>query len=518
MLNPYIIQEYLERKLENYDWLKLETEGALNQALSELNPPPILGPLWTHQKVCFLLIETLHRFMLHLDMGSGKTAISLFIIRYLKQQKKKPKAIVFVPYITSVLTWIDETAKHTPELVCVPLLGSTEENLNTLASSEGDLFVICYQSAVAMLSEPRKVLFQEKKKKTWVLDVAATKSVFSNFNMLFADEVHKCKNVQSLTYKMLRTISAQSDYVVGLTGTPFGKDLLDLWPQFYLIDFGETLGNTLGLFREAFFSKKKWYWGGFEYNFKKKLFATLQELIKNRSIRYRVDEFHDMPSKEYVLQRLAPAHGIKAYADKAIEAIKEAVVKKGQYRQLESEYLRLRQLSSGFMTLKGEDDDRVQIKFDENPKLEALQGLIEALPQDSKMVIFHHFIFTNALISKKLVDMKVEHARVYSKTKDPINELRRFSSDANCRVLLLNSKSGSSSLNLQNANYVVFFENPDSPIDRQQAERRVWRPGQEKRVWIYDLLMDGTWDAKIHKANADGHNLLRALLDGTVQS
>ena len=221
-----------------------------------------------------------------------------------------------------------------------------------------------------------------------------------------------------------------------------------------------------------------------------------------------------MPPREYIPKYLEPHEGIKAYAEQSIGKITQLIANGDKYRAVESEYIRLRQLSSGFMTLKGEDDDKIQIKFDENPKLDALQELIEAMPVGRKMIVFHHFVYTNVLISERLTSLGIDHARVYGKSRDPISELRRFKTDAKCHVLVINSKSGSSSLNLQNANYLVFFENPDSPIDRQQAERRVWRPGQEQHVWIYDLLMRSTWDSKIHKANAEGRNLLAALLDG----
>ena len=167
--------------------------------------------------------------------------------------------------------------------------------------------------------------------------------------------------------------------------------------------------------------------------------------------------------------------------------------------------------------MKGEDNDKIQIKFDENPKLDALQELIESMPFGCKMIVFHHFVYTNSLISERLKEMGVKHARVYGRSKDPIGELRKFKSDDDCRVLVINSKSGSSSLNLQHANYVTFFEQPDSAIDRQQAERRVWRPGQGKRVWIYDLLMQGTADSQMNKWNKEGESLLTALLDGSAK-
>ena len=514
MINQASIKAFLKRPLLSFDWMKGEALQALDAALSELKPIPKLGKLWAHQKACFLLIEALKRFMIHAGMGAGKTLLCLSILRYRKQRSENPKAIIFVPYITSVETWVEEVKKHTPDLMCVPLLGTSKENLETLNTAKGDLFVICYQSAVAMLSEP--VAAPGKRKKKWHIDPKFVRKTFASFDTLILDEVHKCKSIQSLTYKLCRSISAQCEYVIGLTGTPFGRNLEDLWPQFYLIDFGETLGETLGLFREAFFIKKDKYWGGVEYKFQKKMFGTLQRMIKNVSIRYSVDEFADMPPKQYIIQKIQPHEGIKAYADKALQEIKGIVARKDseKYRAVESEYMRLRQLSSGFMTLKGEDNNKLQVKFDENPKLDALQALVEEMPHGCKMVVFHHFVYTNELISERLKEMKVKHARVYGKSKDPIAELRRFKSDPECTVLVINSKSGSSSLNLQIANYVVFMEQPPA-IDRQQAESRCWRPGQERRTFIYDLLMQQTADEHMHKWNKEGKDMLVALLDGT---
>lgn len=513
MINQTVIKKFLRRQLNEYDWLKLESPERIDQSIAELKPAPHLSKLWLHQKVCFLLIEALKRFMLHIDMGGGKTLITLSILRYRKQRGETPKAIVFVPYITSVETWIEETAKHAPELVCVPLTGTTNQNFDSILNSKGDLFVICYQSAVTMLAEPVKKVGKRKKK--WTIRSEFVRETFQSFDMLVMDEIHRCKSPSALTYRMCRAISSITDYVIGLTGTPFGRDLSDLWPQFYLVDFGETLGPTFGFYREVFFNQEVNYFGAYEYNFKKKLFGTLQTLIKNISIRYSVDEFYDMPPLEFIPKIIKPHLGIKAYADKHLEEIKRVLAKgDGAYRAIESEYLKLRQLSSGFMTLKGEDTTKIQFKFDENPKLDLLQELIEDMPYGCKMVIFHHFVYTNVLISERLKAMKVGHARIYGKQKDPIAELQRFKRDDNCRALVINSKSGSSSLNLQIANYLVFFEQPDSAIDRQQAERRCWRPGQERRVMIYDFLMKGTADTAAHKANKEGKNLLEALLDG----
>jgi SNF2 family DNA or RNA helicase len=113
--------------------------------------------------------------------------------------------------------------------------------------------------------------------------------------------------------------------------------------------------------------------------------------------------------------------------------------------------------------------------------------------------------------------MKIKHARVWGGAKKPLEELARFRDDPECTVLVLNTRSGSASLNLQVANYVVFFEQPDSSTDREQAERRCWRPGQVRRVFFFDLMMNKTYDDRMRLANKQGIDLLRAIIDGKAE-
>ena len=515
MINKRAIKRFLERKLQNYDFVKAYRKPQLDQELASLTPKPEFGKLipWEHQTACFLLMLEIKRFMFNIDMGGGKTALSLMLLSYRKQRGDNPKAIVFVPYITSVLTWIDEVADKAPHLRIVPLLGSSTENLAAL-QTPGDLFVICYQSAVAMVTET--VFDKRKGKNKWQLTAKQVKEYFAGFDMLVCDEIHKCSSASSLTYRMCKAISSQCEWAFGLTGTPFGKDPIGLQPQFNLIDFGETLGTTVEFFRAVFYSEGTNYWGGYEFTFKKKLEPDLHRMVKNRSIYYGIDELHDMPPKIYVKKSLPAPKDSEGYCKAALKQFYEAI-KGGKLKEAENSYLRLRQLSSGFMTLRGEDNEKLQVKFEDNPKLEALVDLIESMPSTSKMVIFHHFVYTNQLISDRLTELKIKHARVWGKSRDPIGQLQKFKSDPNVRVLVINVRSGSSSLNLQFANYLVFFEQPDNPIDRQQAERRVWRPGQSKRVLIYDLLVRQTKDFALHASNLAGENLLQSIIAGRTK-
>jgi SNF2 family DNA or RNA helicase len=518
VINKRAIRKFLERKLTNFDWIKKYKKLELLNELSYLKPAPQFGKIkpWLHQMACFLICLELKRFMFNIDMGGGKSLLTIMLLMYRKQRGEKPRTIVFVPYITSVLTWIEQVEEHHTGLHIVPLLGTGEENLAAL-QGPGDLFVICYQSAVAMVTET--VFNKKKQKNQWQLTAAQVRKYFAGFDMIVCDEIHKCSLPSSLTYRMCRAISGQCEWAFGLTGTPFGKDPIGLQPQFYLIDFGETLGTTVEFFRAVFYTEGKNYWGGYEFTFKKKLEPDLHRMVKNCSIYYGIDDLHDMPPKVYISKSLPPPPDSEGYCKAALKQINDAVKgkEKGAYRVVESNYLKLRQLSSGFMTLRGEDNDKIQIKFEDNPKLEALVDLVESMPSTSKMVVFHHFVYTNQLISDRLKELKIKHARVWGKARDPIGQLQKFKSDPNVRVLVINVRSGSSSLNLQFANYLVFFEQPDNPIDRQQAERRLWRPGQAKRVLIYDLLTRATKDHALHASNKAGEDLMQSIIAGRTK-
>jgi len=509
LINKKVVKQFLERQLDNHDWLKdLRRPALLKEFSAEVKLLPGFDNLWLHQLVCFLLVTELKRFMLHIDMGGGKTLIALFSILRRKMLGEKPLAIVFVPYVSAVDTWIEECKKHTPALKLIPLLGTTIQNLRTLEEREGDVYVIAYSSAVAMLAE------DHLKKKGWTIDPKNTRKVFEGFDTFIADEIHKCSDLNTLTYRMCRTVSAGCEYGMGLSGTPFGKDVGDIWAQFYLIDFGETLGETKGLFQEAFFDKKRNYFTKFdEYVFDKKKMPLLNKVIKHNSIHYAAAEMHDLPAKRYIKRKVPLPTAMEGYISKAAEEFITAL-KAGGTRQAEASYMQLRQLASGFMTVDGQNNTKIKVSFDTNPKLDLLEEYIDAMAPESKMVVFHHFVHTNYLISDRLKARKIRHARIWSGQKDVLGELRRFRDEDNCRILVLNDQSGSTSLNLQHANYMFFFEQPDSPINRSQGEKRIYRAGQTKPVWIIDPFMEGTVDERIFYANMQGKKLLDQLLKG----
>lgn len=516
MISSDSIQEFLNRKLDDFEWVKELSPTQIDSILEESIPPNLTKGLWRHQKMMLAIMQHQSRFMIFSGLGSGKSLTILTHLRNRKIRGESLKAIVFVPYLTAVDTWINEVEKWAPELTCCPLLGSSSENLAMLKDVDADLYPVCYQTAVAMFTTTVAVYNKYKKiyENKWLVNSEVIDEYINGFDTLILDEAHRCGSHTSQTFLLCNLISQRVKWVYGLTGTPFGKDKQNLWAEFYLIDFGQTLGPNISFYRTVFFTKKNNFWGGVDFEFRKRLTRKLQATIRNKSIHFATHEMVDIPEKQYIPLMLHLHDSIRGHVERALQDLRTAIKDK-DYNLVGTSFLVLRQAASGFLTFKTDEDskERIKSKFKENPKLDALANLIEEMPPDEKMVVFHDYVFSSEMIHERLTKMKVGHSRIWGGQKDPLGELKRFREDNNCKVLVINSKSGSSALNLQFASIIVFYECP-SVIDRAQAEARCWRPGQTKRVLIYDLLVKDTLDVDYYQTIREGGDLLKEFLSG----
>jgi SNF2 family DNA or RNA helicase len=296
---------------------------------------------------------------------------------------------------------------------------------------------------------------------------------------------------------------------LALTGTPLGRDPTDLWAQMYLVDKGQTLGETLGLYRGVFFSTKAGYFGGFEHTFLKKKRRLLHEMLANRSIRYRVRDT-DLPKVNPIRKFVKLSEEAKDWYDKATEDLHTA---KRDPLKIKATFMRMRQLSSGFIGVPGDEDGkRAKIVFEENPKLELLGSIVASIPLEYPVLIVHEFVWSGEQIEKELTRLGIPSVSLRGSTKDPAKVRREF---ANGGRLIMNHKAGAFGLNLQNAAYILFYESPVSSIIRRQVEMRIRRRYSEwSTISQYDLLAMNTMDLAILNWHDKGGDLFRAILEG----
>jgi SNF2 family DNA or RNA helicase len=502
-----VVEDFLKRPLKRSGKAKRFSEAALDRKIRKLLPRPRFNTKpYRHQKICFLLGLKRESYLLFLEMGLGKSKVTLDLFNYRRKQKKARRAIVLVPNVSNVGAWEEEIEKHSPGLEAIGIdFAGREERMDAL--KRGDLVIVTYMGWLRMLCDNVEGKL--------VLNKSYAKEFSNRFQFIVFDECTAMKNHQSLTYRTAHFVAKRIRFKFGLTGTPFDKDPQDLWSQFKVIDQGETLGQSLGLFRECFCTAEKDYWSNYpKYTFDKRKKKKLRRMLENRSIFFGEKECLDLPPtvggiEHGLMTRPVPFEAHK-YHEKLVEEVRAS---KGNYQLLKNSYIRMRQLASGFLSFK-DDEEKIKVTLPKNPKLDALVDLLkELLEGKGKIIVFNEFIHSGELISKQLEEEEIKHWRIYSKTKRKNEKIKAFKESGGRRVLV-GSRSISYGLNLQCASYIVFFESPDSCIVRRQTERRIRRPGQERKTFIYDLVVKGSIEEKILTLLVEGKDLHDALLEG----
>jgi len=503
-------KQFLNRELESYNWVKKASTKELEQELKRLHPrPKFITKPRKHQKACFLLGVNLLKFLFLLDMGLGKTKLILDILKYLITVGEIKTALVLVPNLINIDGWVRQIKEHRPDLTYSALEGTRHER-DVALLDPADVYIINYAGFVAMVTDLVKLPGTRKRKR--VISDGLLKKFYDKFDAIILDESTAVKNWQTITYRACSKIANSCEVRFALTGTPFGRDPIDLWAQFYVIDRGETLGQTLGIFRECFFKPHMNYFTGFDdWTFDRKKEKKLNKVLKNCSIRYNEKECIDLPEAipiDIVVSFPVDTHQYyKRIVDKVIKA-------KRNYQLMENSFVQMRQIASGFVGYKDENNVKAKLTFDDNPKLDALVQILEEAPTTSKIVIYHEFVFTGELISAKLKELGIRHVRIWGGAKNKSKVINQFLDDPECRHLVANHQSVSKGNNFQIANYVVFFESPVSPIDRVQAEKRCYRWGQNKTVFFMDIIMKNSVDEKIRRYLKEGKDLFQALIEG----
>jgi len=509
------VKNYLARPLDSHLWVKGLSNAQLDAALQQLDPPPSLNVRTRiHQKACFLLGVAYPQFCFWLDMGTGKTLLSLELLRYWFQCGLIKRAIIFVTSDKAFHTWEKQLVEFGIRLPITALEGSSLQKWKQLEEFGDGLVLLPYPGAVAMAS--RRVTAVKKKKHELQLDKKLVARLAQWGQALVLDESTKAAGRGSLTHSLLAKLRNTAKVRYALAGRPFGRDPTMLWAQHMLIDGGETLGETVGMFRSAFFTEKQNYWGGpysKDYKFKTKLQPVLARMAQHRSITYTADECIELPKVVPVVELVKFDEEARAYYERLV---KQVLAARGNMREMKNVFLRMRQISSGFIGLKDDETgERVEIEFQHNPKLERLLELAEELPEKRKAVIFYEYTYSGRKIASLLKEqLGIKPIWLWAGTKDTKKELQRFATAPDCTVAVINTKVGSMSLDgLQDvANYTFFYESPLSSIDREQAERRLIRQGQRRKVFQYDLLVENTVDQKIREYHAEGEALFDALL------
>lgn len=172
-----------------------------------------------------------------LDMGLGKSVITLTAIRELCLERfEVRKVLVIAPLRVARDTWPTEIRKwdHLHDLTWAVAVGSPEERLRALR-----------QNAMVTIINRENV--------PWLVECGEP----FDYDMIVIDELSSFKSYQAKRFRSLMKVRPLVKRIVGLTGTPSGNGLMDLWAEFRVLDMGKRLGRFITHYREEFFRPDK---------------------------------------------------------------------------------------------------------------------------------------------------------------------------------------------------------------------------------------------------------------------
>lgn len=492
-------------------WTPIEVE-------IEVSRLPMRPPLWDrmrrHQKITVLIAIRDGSLLILNDMGSGKTLVVYSLVHYYMAVEGATRFLVGVPNRINKEEWLDEGRKWFPDTKVVALPSSLPEKIAMLERSDAKVFIDTYGGLTRVVCGKRP---KPKKKQGYelVIDPKVIKALANSFDGVVADESSFLGNHDSLQTRIFDKLSHDTHFFP-MSGTPFGLDPTPLQPQMKMVDNGYTLGETLGLFRAAFFKETDGYWARKEYKFDHGKEKLLYQYLAHSSVRFLLNDA-DMPkvTVKPIIVHLPSEAG--EYYNRARNVLKKAAIS-GDLRGTQASFNDLRAISSGFLPVKLEDGSRSFITFKENPKLDALMDALHTIG-NYKFIVVHFFRHSGVILGEAMTKHKIKTVTINGgiSTKDLNSRRDRFLRDPSVKGLLLAADAGAFGGNLQIAKYGFVYESPVPVITRKQVLRRFIRPeGEHDHVVLSDLIVKGTADERILEFHKTGANLFKAILKGTV--
>lgn len=403
-----------------------------------------------------------------LDMGLGKTSITLTAINdLLFDSFDVHKVLVVAPLRVARDTWSAEIGKweHLKDLRYSVVVGTERERLKAL-SIPADIYIINREN-VQWLVEDSGLPF--------------------DFDMAVIDELSSFKNHQSKRFKAFMKVRPKLKRIVGLTGTPAGNGLMDLYAEFRLLDMGERLGRFISQYRDAYFQPDKRN-GMIIYSYKPLPYAEQQiyDRISDITISMKATDHLKMPeliSSEYTVK-------LTEKQKEKYEKLKKELVLTSDDNEVTAANAaalsnKLSQMASG--AVYSDDGSIVNVH---DGKLDALEDIIESM--NGKPLLVAYWFKHDLERIKKRFDVRE------IKSSEDISDWN----SGKIPVALIHPASAGHGLNLQSGgSTLVWFSLPWSLELYQQTNARLWRQGQTaNKVVIQHIITKDTIDAKILNA------------------
>lgn len=435
-----------------------------------------------------------NRFLLGDSMGLGKTAQVINIAAYKKENFNYSHCLIICGVNGLKWNWCDEIKIHSD--IDYHVLGyrkgkktiSNKDKLYDLENFDSLPFFIItnIETLRYKVKTGKQKKIKGKLKDIYeypITDILVELCNSGKINMIAVDEFHTCKNPESLQGKQLLRLSTETE--IAMTGTPLLNSPLDLYMPL----------NWLGYEEHSFFQYKVHYcrlggFGGHEIIGYKHL-EQLQEKLNSVMLRRRKEDVLDLPEKLYSVEYVEMDKSQLTIYNEVREDLLLNIDKIESAINPLAELIRLRQATGHTSILSS--------KISESAKLERLIELIDEIAaNDEKTIIFSNWSAMTSIIYENLTEYNPALITGEVADADRESQITKFQKDNSCKVIIGTIGAMGTGLNLTAANNVIFYDIPWTKGIYEQAVDRCHRIGQNKTIYIKELITKDTIDERIH--------------------
>lgn len=316
------------------------------------------------------------------------------------------------------------------------------------------------------------------------------------FKSIIIDESHKCKSSKTQQSKYVEGICKGKKWVFALTGTPVVNNNTDLIQQLKILGRLDDFGGY-----KQFVGR---YCDG------PKQSSNLREL------NYRL--------WMCCFFRREKAKVLTQLPDKMRQYITCDITNREEYNAAEKDIIKyMRQYKNAdddkiARTMRGEVMVRLgQLKaISARGKIKAVSDFIhDVIDGGEKLIMFAYLKEVVDALKKEFPDAVTVTGSDNVAQKQ--NAVDRFQNDPDCKLIILNYKSGGTGLTLTASSRVGFIEFPWTYSDCEQAEDRAHRNGQKNAVNCYYFLGDKTIDNYMYQVIQTKKNIANEVTGTTTQ-
>jgi len=419
---------------------------------------------------------------LFLDPGLGKTSITFAAFKILRDKGYVKRLLVIAPLRPAHSVWPGEARKwdEFKGLKVAVLHGPKKQ---ALLRSDAEICVINPEGLTWLVHQPE----------------------IEDFDMLVVDESTRFKHTNTQRFKTLKGILNFFDRRYILTGTPAPNGLLDLFGQVYILDGGNALGRYITHYRLAYFDnpdRQGWAWVP-RHGAPEAIYAKLDPLV----IRMSAEDYLTLPELIFNdVEVTLPPTARRLYVQMENAMIAQLAGGTVLAANAAAATGKCRQIANGgiYTGVDGEWEDLHEAKLD------AVEEIVEEL-SGKPVIIAYEFDHDRARLLTRFPDAPHIGGGVTAKR---FREIETLWNMGEIPVLLAQPQSVAHGLNLQKGGSNLIFHSITWNLeDYDQIIRRIYRQGQEQRVFVHHVVAKDTVDEAILKLLASKDRTQKSLLN-----